>query len=122
MPGRWQVRTRAPLVASDDSEPEPDVTVIPEADHSDHHPTSVLLVVEVSRSGAAVDLGVKARVYASIGVPDYWVLDVVGGRLHAHRGATTTGYEQVTVHEHGTVTTSGEPSLTLDLDAVLLSC
>ena len=120
VPERWQVRTRAPLVAGDDSEPEPDVTVIPEADHSDHHPTSALLVVR-SPARPWRSTSAKARVHAAVGVPDHWVLDVVAGRLHPHRAASPQGYGRVTVHEDGVVTTSGEPSLALDLDAVLLS-
>lgn len=119
VPGGLTVRSQAPLVAGDRSEPEPDLAVVEDRSYQDHHPTSALLVVEVSRSSLAIDLGAKARVYAAIGVADYWVLDVVGGRLHAHRGATARGYDQVAVHESGMVSTSGEPALTLDVDAVL---
>ena len=119
VPDGWTVRSQAPLVAGDRSEPEPDLAVVEDRSYRDHHPTSALLVVEVSRSSLAIDLGAKARVYAAAGVPDYWVLDVVGGRLHAHRGAGAQGYEHVSVHEGGAVATSGEPALTLDLDAVL---
>ena len=119
VPDGWVLSTQLPLTAGDRSEPEPDLAVVPDEDYLDHHPTSALLVVEVSRSSLAIDLGAKARVYGAIGVADYWVLDVVGGRLHAHRGATARGYERVTVHEGGVVATSGEPALTLDVDAVL---
>lgn len=119
LPRGWALSLQFPLVAGDRSEPEPDLAVVVDHDYLDHHPTFASLVVEVSRSSLAIDLGVKARVYAAVGVPDYWVLDVVGGRLHAHHGATAGGYEQVTVHEHGTVSTVGEPRLTLDLDEVL---
>lgn len=119
LPPGWALSAQFPLAAGDRSEPEPDLAVVVDDDYLDHHPTSASLVVEVSRSSLAIDLGVKARVYAAVGVPDYWVLDVVGNRLHAHRGPTAGGYEQVMIHERGTVTTTGEPLLTLDLDAVL---
>lgn len=119
VPSGWTVRSQAPLTAGDRSETEPDLAVVVDQRYRGHHPTSASLIVEVSRSSLAIDLGVKARVYASIGVPDYWVLDVVGGRLHAHRGPTADGYQQVAVHERGTVTTTGDPTLTLDLDEML---
>ena len=119
VPDGWVLSTQLPLTAGDRSEPQPDLAVVPDEDYLDHHPTSALLVVEVSRSSLAIDLGVKARVYAAIGVPDYWVLDVVEGCLHAHRGPSAQGYEQVTVHESGVVTTSSEPVLAFDLHAVL---
>ncbi len=119
LPGGWALSLQFPLAAGDRSEPEPDLAVVPDEDYLDHHPTSARLVVEVSRSSLTIDLGAKARVYAAIGVPDYWVLDVVGGRLHAHRSPTAAGYEEVSVHGSGVVTTAAEPTLDLDLDAVL---
>lgn len=115
----WRLRAQLPLVAGDLSEPEPDLAVVPDVSYRDHHPTSALLVVEVARSSLAIDLGIKVRLYAGAGVDDYWVLDVDGARLHAHHGAGPDGYAHVTVHEHGVVRTSGDPSLALDVDAVL---
>ena len=115
----WRLRTQLPLVASDRSEPEPDLAVVPDVSYRDHHPTSALLVVEVARSSLAIDLGVKVRVYAAAGVPDYWVLDVHAGRLHAHQSPGPQGYDHVRVHERGVVRTAGHPSLSLDVDAVL---
>lgn len=119
LPDGWVLSAQFPLAAGDRSEPEPDLAVVPDEDYLDHHPTSASLVVEVSRSSPVIDLGAKARVYAAIGVPDYWVLDVVGGHLHAHRRPTSGGYEQVTVHEAGEVVTSGDPTIILDVGAVL---
>lgn len=121
MPSGWTVRSKAPMAAGDRSQPQPDLAVVVNQSYREHHPTYALLVIEVSRSSLAIDLGVKARVYAAIGVPDYWVLDIVGGRLHAHRRPTADGYEQVTTHERGTLATAGHPLLTLDLDEVLRS-
>src|SRR5262245_36998247 len=45
--GRAQVRIQLPLAASDDSEPEPDVSVVPVGDYLDDHPQGAHLVVEV---------------------------------------------------------------------------
>lgn len=115
----WRLRTQLPLVASDRSEPEPDLAVVPDVSYRDHHPTSALLVVEVARSSLVIDLGVKVRVYAAAGVPDYWVLDVDAGRLHAHHGPGPEGYARVEVHERGVARTTGDPSLGLDVAAVL---
>ena len=115
----WRLRTQLPLVVGDHSEPEPDLAIVPDVSYRDHHPTSALLVVEVARSSLAIDLGIKVRVYAAAGVPDYWVLDVDAGRLHAHHGPGPDGYAHVTAHEHGAVSTSGNPSLALDVGAVL---
>lgn len=69
-----------------DSDPEPDVRVIPGRyeDYTDH-PTTALLLVEVADTTLAYDLTTKAELYATAGVADYWVLDVLNRQLHVLR-------------------------------------
>lgn len=119
LPEGWTWSNQAPLVAGDHSEPEPDLAVVRDEDYSGSHPRSAALVVEVARSSRGIDLSVKARVYAASGVPEYWVLDLANRCLYVHRGPGARGYDEVVVHEGGVVTSAGEPSLTLDVDAVL---
>ncbi len=60
--GRAAVRPRLPFAASDLSEPEPDLAVVgQELDVFADHPGSALLLVEVSSTSQAKDLGLKAR-------------------------------------------------------------
>lgn len=68
------------------SDPEPDVIVIPgrRADYFDH-PTLAMLVVEVADTTLDQDTTTKAEMYATAGVADYWVLDVVGNELVVFR-------------------------------------
>jgi Uma2 family endonuclease len=69
----------APSVSlSDDTMPEPDLVVA--LDHRDGvlPAEKVRLMVEVSDSTLTTDLGTKARLYATHGVPEYWVADVNG--------------------------------------------
>jgi Uma2 family endonuclease len=85
-----------PVNLGDFSEPQPDVVLlkhrpdyyssgIPEA-------ADVLLLIEVSDSTLAFDLGVKLNLYARYGVPEYWVIDVEGKRVVTYREPTTKGY------------------------------
>ena len=71
-----RVRVQGPLAAGDDSEPEPDVAVVAGGarDFRDGHPTTALLVVEVSDDSLRHDRTVKQRLYARCGVPEYWIL------------------------------------------------
>jgi Uma2 family endonuclease len=68
------------------TEPQPDAAVIPgdPRDYTDH-PTTALLVVEVADTTLAYDTTTKAELYATAGVPDYWVLDVTNRQLHVYR-------------------------------------
>ena len=82
---RFYVRTQQPLQISG-SEPEPDIAVVAGSprDYADH-PTTALLVVEVSDTTLHFDLTVKAELYAQAGIVDYWVLDIVTRTLHVLR-------------------------------------
>lgn len=64
--------------------PEPDIVVAATAPAGrEAVPVeTVRLVVEVSDTTAATDLGVKVRLYASAGIPEYWVTDLTGRVVH----------------------------------------
>jgi Uma2 family endonuclease len=80
-----EVLAQGPLaLPSAISRPEPDLAIAPPAPR-DRHPSGALLVVEISVSSRRIDLGLKAAIYASAGVPEYWVLDVEARTLVVHR-------------------------------------
>ena len=47
--------------------------------------TDVLLAVEVCGTGEERDYGVKHRLYARAGIPEYWILDINRWVLMAYR-------------------------------------
>lgn len=94
LPAELTLSVGAPYVADDLSEPEPDLAVVPYRP-TDDHPDTALLVIEVSRSSLAKDLGVKARTYARSGVPAYWVVDVLAKVVHVHTGPVGEGWSSV---------------------------
>ena len=49
------------------------------------HPATALIVVEVSDSTLRYDRRTKAGMYASAGVPDYWILNLIDRVLEVHR-------------------------------------
>ncbi len=67
------------------SEPEPDVLVLRARALNVPTAAEVLLLVEVSDTSLAFDLGRKAALYARHGIPEYWVADVTNRLLHLHR-------------------------------------
>ena len=94
---RYWIRVQLPLVVSDHSEPEPDIAIVPGTPRDyPEHPTSALLVVEVSDTTLAFDRGQKRRLYASAGVADYWVLNLVDERLEVHRDPVDDDYQTMT--------------------------
>ena len=83
----WHVRTQGPIGLDDDSEPEPDVAVVP-GDLDDYrraHPSRPALTVEVAESSLVLDRQRKGGLYARAGLADYWVLNLVDGVLEVYR-------------------------------------
>jgi Uma2 family endonuclease len=85
-----RVRVQLPIVLDDDSEPEPDVSVVsgPLADADAVLPSRALLIVEVSDSSLALDRTEKASLYARAGIADYWILSLAERVLEVHREPT----------------------------------
>jgi Uma2 family endonuclease len=105
--GQWlkafypdQLRLEDPIVLPDGiSMPEPDLAVVESGEYTTRHPTSALLVIEVSKTSHKLDTIVKPPLYASAGVPDYWVVDVVNQRVVVFREPEPDGYASQTIHE-----------------------
>jgi len=87
LPAGWLVRVQMPVALDDESEPEPDVAVVPGvwADYLARHPSRPALVVEVAESSLAFDRGQKGSLYARGGVADYWILNLVDRVLEVYR-------------------------------------
>lgn len=89
--GRARVRVQSSFAASDDSEPRPDILVVPPQSYWGDHPSTAYLVVEVARSSLRKDRGVKARLYGSVAVDEYWIVDLKAGGVHVFRDADGEG-------------------------------
>lgn len=69
--------------------PQADIVIADVADEKIVSGRTVRLLVEIAASSLGHDLGVKKRLYARTGVPEYWVADVDGRRIirfHAPAG------------------------------------
>ena len=96
--GTARVRIQHPLVAADDSEPEPDVAVVPLGDYARAHPDRAYLVIEVSGSSLRKDRTVKAPLYAASGVDEYWFVNLAKKTVDVYRGAGEDGWSSITRH------------------------
>jgi Uma2 family endonuclease len=93
--GRAVVRTQSPLALLDDSEPEPDIAVVPLGDYSSGHPTEAYLVVEISGSSQRRDRLVKGPIYARAGVEEFWLVDLHDRVAEVHRHPDAAGFGSV---------------------------
>jgi Uma2 family endonuclease len=89
--GYW-VRCQGPLAVSDDSEPEPDVSVVPGSyDDYEDHPSTALLVVEVSLTSLSDDRRLNSQLYAAAGIAEYWLIDLQHRQLELFRDPVSDG-------------------------------
>ncbi len=92
-------------VRLDDSEPEPDISLL--APRDDFYATgkprarNILLLIEVADTSLEVDREVKGPVYAEAGVGEYWIVNLEEGSLEVHRGPTPAGYRDISVLRPG---------------------
>jgi len=90
LPRAYRVRCQLPLTLAD-SEPEPDVAVVPrQGRHAAQHPSSALLIFEVARRSLRYDREVKGRIYARAGVAEYVIVDLRRKQLEVWRDPAAT--------------------------------
>lgn len=101
----YDVRGHCPFAATDDSEPEPDISVSRRIANLLEHPTSPLLLIEVSDSSVRKDRLLKAPIYADAGAPEYWLVDISGDEIciEVHTNPMPSGYRNVEILRAGDV-------------------
>lgn len=95
------VRIQLPLAVSDDSEPEPDLAVVPPGNYDDAHPRTALLVIEVADASLARDRGLKMDLYATANVQEYWIVDLVEHLVEVHTDPLHGRYSETRTYRPG---------------------
>jgi Uma2 family endonuclease len=121
---RAVVRVQAPLLAPPYSAPEPDVALI--AGHAEdywkRHPTTALLVVEVSNTSLKQDRLSKSRIYAGMRIPEYWIVNLRDASVEVCRapdGAQRVYGERSVVQRGGHLGLIAFPDVRIAVDALL---
>lgn len=121
------VRMQQPLVIGD-SEPEPDIAVVPgkPGDYRHAHPTTALLVVEVAQTSVEYDREVKGALYAKAGIPEYWLVNLEQHCMEVYRDPAPTGeghaYRSRRVYTPGELLAPlNRPENTVKVEELLLS-
>lgn len=79
------VRCQLPLQLSPKDAPEPDFSLVrpltPQAVRRHPHGDEVALVIEVASSSLKFNRSQKQKVYATAGIPEYWIINLVAKKL-----------------------------------------
>lgn len=115
----YRVRVQMPLSLGD-SEPQPDIAVVPgkPGDYRDAHPSTAVLVVEVAQSSLEYDRQVKGLLYARAGIPEYWLVNLEERCVEVYRdSAPELGYRWRRIYTPGeTLTCLQKPDSPISVD------
>jgi Uma2 family endonuclease len=92
------VSPQNPVQISVRSEPQPDLAVLRrrEVSYKDEDTTAddVLLLIEVADTSITYDRTVKLRLYATVGIPEYWVVDAAAEEIEVYRSPESGRYRE----------------------------
>ena len=123
------IRCQMALDIGVDNDPGPDLAAVAGSrwDLEDRQATTAVLVVEIADSSLFLDTTTKAELYATAGVPEYWVFDLTGQRLLVFRdpvplpnGLGATAYRtHLTLGRGDTVSPLAAPAATVSIADLL---
>jgi Uma2 family endonuclease len=121
--GRYTVLVQAPLTISSSSEPVPDCAVF-RGSPSEYRKTlskEPLLVIELSDSTLTFDRTVKASLYATAKIPEYWIVNLVEQQIEVMRDPQAdVGYTTKSIiKKNETVRTIKAPDLMVEVNKFL---
>jgi Uma2 family endonuclease len=97
----FSLRHEVPITIVEGTEPQPDLAVAigPSAKYDDRHPLpiEILLVAEVSDSSLASDRKRKLGLYASSGISEFWIVNLVDRQLEIYRKPAGDTYSETAV-------------------------
>ena len=117
--GRADVGVQVPFAASDISEPEPDLYIVPPDDDESDHPRVAHCIIEVAVTSQRRDRA-KVGIYARAGVPQLILIDVPRREARVFRDPRDGDYERIeTIREGAAIVIDAFPDVGFDLAAVL---
>jgi len=122
MGDRAKVRQAHPVTLPNDSEPEPDLAIVQRLgrEYRSHHPypENIFWIIEYADSSLDKDLQVKSSVYAEVGIPEYWVVNLQEMQLIVFRNPQNGAYTSKTIFTTGIIQPLAFPDLDVSVSAI----
>lgn len=118
----YEIRGQLPLALEEDSEPEPDLAVVPGGirDYLHQHPTTALLVVEIADSSLLHDRKRKIPLYARSGIPEAWLCNLVRRTFEIYRDPVNGVYQiRIVLRAGDQVSPLSRPEASLEISGLL---
>ena len=102
---KFKIRVQNPISLEAESEPQPDIVVAKKTkdNYFSRHPNAeeISLIIEVADSSLNIDRTIKAPLFASIGIPEYWIINIADKQIEVFRNANDGEYQEQLVFKEG---------------------
>lgn len=118
------VRSQNPIRLSNNSEPQPDITLLRRREdfYAESHPqpADTFLIIEVSDTTADFDREIKIPAYAEENIAEVWLIDLNAQQIEVYRQPTPQGYQNIQVlNREQTLTILAFPDIELSVEQIL---
>jgi Uma2 family endonuclease len=120
---RALIRSAKPITLPNDSEPEPDIAIVERLgrEYLEHHPypQNIFWLIEYSDSTLEKDLDLKTKVYAEVGIPEYWVVNLRKRQVVVFRDPEDSDYLSKFTISEGTINPSAFPEISISVASIV---
>ncbi|MEM7552903.1 MAG: Uma2 family endonuclease [Cyanobacteria bacterium P01_A01_bin.84] len=120
---RVKVRQAKPITLPNDSEPEPDLSIVQRLgrDYREHHPyvENIFWVIEYSNSSLEKDLERKSKIYAEARIEEYWVVNLKKMHLVVFREPLDRDYSTKFTLTTGTIQSLAFDDVSISVERII---
>jgi Uma2 family endonuclease len=117
------IRHSKPITLPNDSEPEPDIAIVQRLgrEYLEHHPNpeNIFWLIEYSDSSLDKDLQTKSKIYAEVGILEYWVVNLKRRQLVVFRDPQDGEYASKVTLKVGMIYPLAFPDVAVSVDAIV---
>ena len=120
---RAKIRPAKPITLPNNSEPEPDIAIVKPLgrEYLQHHPypEDIFWLIEYSNSSLEKDLETKTKIYAEVGIIEYWVINLKKRQLIVFREPSDGGYASKSTMTEGTICPLAFPDVAVSVEMIV---
>lgn len=122
---RATIRQAKPITLPNDSEPEPDIAIVQRLgrEYREHHPypENIFWLIEYANSSLEKDLETKSKIYAEVGIREYWVVNLKKLHLVVFREPLDGEYTAKLTLSAGTIQPLAFPDISVSVEQIINS-
>lgn len=120
---RAMVRLAKPITLPNNSEPEPDIAIVQRLgrEYLEHHPypDNIFWLIEYSESSLEKDVEIKRKIYAQVGISEYWVVNLKRRQLIVFRDPQDGEYASRSTLTGEIIYPLAFPDISISVDSIV---